>query len=162
MGRGDGLWQIIYVSKASAPLEGEGLSDLLRASRRNNHMFKVSGFLVQHDGCFLQVLEGPSGPLKALFGQIARDERHSNLWVLLDQPIARKDFAEWSMAFIDASKEVGSHAAFVNFLDRIEQVDQRQSIAHRVLSNFREEDWRRIVHDRRTEGFGGREPIIAA
>jgi hypothetical protein len=50
------------------------------------------------DGGFLQVLEGEHGVIHQLYNAIAKDPRHWDAKLLLDQA-APRNFSEWSMGF---------------------------------------------------------------
>jgi hypothetical protein len=54
-------------------------------------------------GYFLQVLEGPEGPLSVLLEKLGRDPRHSSLRILSDGYVSARAFGAWSMAFQDVS-----------------------------------------------------------
>lgn len=52
-------------------------------------------------GRFLQLLEGPAGPVGALTARIAADPRHTDLAILLDEPAAARWVDTWRMAPVD-------------------------------------------------------------
>ncbi len=62
------LFRAIYVSTATRDLRDEELVPLLEVSRRNNAAQDITGMLGYHDHSFIQVLEGPQGPIEALLG----------------------------------------------------------------------------------------------
>jgi hypothetical protein len=52
-------------------------------------------------GCyFAQVLEGPRDAVEASLSRIGGDARHTDLRVVLERPIDRRAYADWSMAYL--------------------------------------------------------------
>lgn len=76
-------------------------AQILDVSLRKNADLGVTGALLFHDERWLQVLEGPQKVVEDLFATIRRDPRHENVTHQGTLPIASRQFAEWSMAFID-------------------------------------------------------------
>jgi len=74
---------------------------ILRASRRNNTGKGITGLLLYRDGSFAQFLEGPADLVDELYNKIERDTRHRGVIRVLRQPVTKRDFKEWSMAFRD-------------------------------------------------------------
>ncbi|MEJ5226273.1 MAG: BLUF domain-containing protein, partial [Anaerolineales bacterium] len=99
------LIHLIYSSAASHPLSEEELAKLLIISRANNAARGITGMLLHAEGSFFQVLEGESAAVDALFERISRDARHTNLTVIIREPIARRAFGEWTMGFLDVKSE---------------------------------------------------------
>ena len=61
------------------------LSDIaiLRQAMRFNRAAGITGFLWRANGQFFQVLHGPEMSVDALMARIARDDRHSDVEILL-------------------------------------------------------------------------------
>lgn len=94
------LFRLIYASHAAAGLQPDGIEAILAASRRNNHRHRVSGALLFNHRCFLQVLEGDGAAVSDTFCRIAGDERHDRVLLLSAQPVTRREFAAWDMAYV--------------------------------------------------------------
>lgn len=97
------LHRLVYVSRnllAGSPgaIEEEVLG-ILAASRRNNARVGVTGALLFSTDCFAQVLEGPLAAVQATFERIQCDQRHTDTVVLSCEGVARREFADWSMAY---------------------------------------------------------------
>src|ERR1700761_4282019 len=90
--------QLLYVSNTSRDISSAALEDILKSAQRNNAQLDVTGMLLYADGGFLQVLEGETQTLDALYAKIAQDKRHWNTQVLLRHKAPRA-FADWSMGF---------------------------------------------------------------
>ena len=93
-----------YVSTPALPFLDRDLSDLLRASRRVNRHYGVTGKLIaleDADGVhrFAQVVEGAAESLAVVVARIRADPRHTNLIVVQDAPTAHRRFVGWEMSF---------------------------------------------------------------
>lgn len=89
--------QLIYVSQATRKMSFDELRDIQAVARTNNQPIDVTGSLFYNGGWFLQVLEGPSATLSALYQKIERDPRHKNSRVLYNEPATFRTFPRWSM-----------------------------------------------------------------
>lgn len=98
------LRRIFYVSRADASLDGATVKDIVFRSQRSNRQLDVTGVLAHSGQHFAQVLEGTAENLHGLTNKIKLDKRHAQVTVLFDEPISKRDYAEWSMGFLyDAS-----------------------------------------------------------
>ncbi|MCU1472267.1 BLUF domain-containing protein [Amnibacterium sp.] len=93
------LLSVVYASAATAPFAEDDLAALLARSRRSNRAAGVTGLLVHVAGRFMQVLEGPATSVRPLLTRIAADPRHSGVWVLAEERIDRRRFADWAMGY---------------------------------------------------------------
>jgi hypothetical protein len=80
-------------------LSNEDLRDILLKSRFNNAKLGITGMLLYHDGSILQILEGEPGNVEMLFQKIGRDNRHSNVFKMMEFESEHRNFEEWSMGF---------------------------------------------------------------
>jgi hypothetical protein len=100
------LRRVIYVSHTvTDPAEpiGPVLASILAAARRNNMRIGVTGALLYTARRFAQVLEGPPEAVDSIFETIQCDLRHDHVTVLEVSHPPERAFADWSMAFVDAS-----------------------------------------------------------
>ena len=93
------LQQLVYQSKVTVPFTVEQLEHLLQPWRTYNHSQHISGLLLYGDDDIIQVIEGPTESVHALFHTIAADARHYDVITLADHPVQERAFAEWSMGF---------------------------------------------------------------
>ena len=89
--------QLLYISSAT-PDAAVDVGIILSASMRNNRRDGVTGLLWTDERRFLQVLEGESSAVQAVFDRIGRDPRHRGIVVLHDRAIAVREFGSWDMA----------------------------------------------------------------
>jgi hypothetical protein len=98
--------QILYISNSTAP-EGADLVGILEQSRHNNAINGVTGLLWSDGVRFVQVFEGPDESVALTWERIQKDPRHHEIHVLVDRPIAAREFGYWSMAH--RGSDEGSH-----------------------------------------------------
>ena len=95
------LHHIIYQSTAVADLSGTELERLLHQSRTHNQAAAVTGMLLYDGGRFLQVLEGEKQAIEPIFGRILVDCRHTDVQVLANGEMERRQFGTWSMGLVN-------------------------------------------------------------
>jgi len=95
------LYQLIYISSSRALLSNDELLALLNQSRIANTTHNITGLLLYKEGTFIQVLEGRLGDIDQLFQNICKDILHSNVILLIKEPINVRSFSSWSMGFKD-------------------------------------------------------------
>jgi hypothetical protein len=95
------MYELIYASSPTRPLQPKQLSELLAGSRTRNLHLDVSGVLLHQGGSFLQVLEGEEPVVAALYEKICKDPRHTRMFVVSRGPVAARHFGPWTMGFVD-------------------------------------------------------------
>src|ERR1051325_11459371 len=91
------LARIGYVSALDHELPREALDAQLSGWRRLSARRGITGFFLGHRESVFQVLVGFPGVVHELYETIARDERHRFVAKLVDEPITRRSFGDWSM-----------------------------------------------------------------
>lgn len=99
------LLQIIYTSTATVSLDKRALGELVAGASRKNRTLGVTGMLYCADKAYLQVVEGEEKAVLMLYADILRDDRHDDIHTVVIRPINARDFANWSMGFIDTMSE---------------------------------------------------------
>lgn len=95
-----GLHAMAYTSIAY-PLRESELTALLEGARRFNADVGVTGVLFHHAGQFFQYFEGHEEAVRLVHGRILRSAMHHSLAMLLDAPIASRQFPSWYMGFCE-------------------------------------------------------------
>lgn len=95
----DSLVSLVYCSSATRPFGEQELAELLAVSRAGNTARGITGMLLYRDGEFVQILEGARSQVEELMQAIGRDERHTDVRVLLEEPLHERRFAEWTMGY---------------------------------------------------------------
>lgn len=97
------LMQLAYISKSN--IQGdltairEQIANILDAAQKNNAEQDITGALLYSGGYFCQVLEGDEDAIGELVEKIQMDSRHSDITILHFEPVEKRDFTEWAMAF---------------------------------------------------------------
>jgi Sensors of blue-light using FAD len=134
------LHSFVYVSTATKPFSTEELAHMLAQSRERNQKREITGMLLYKDGCFMQAFEGERGMVRELHMKIERDSRHRNLVVLLDGPIARREFPDWTMGFKNLGDEdmqlQPGYNEMMNTLMHDGRFSMDPSLAKRLLLSF--------------------------
>lgn len=138
------LIHLIYASAATYPLSDQELAALLSKSRTHNADQGITGILLHAGGSFFQVLEGEAQAIERLFERISRDTRHTNLTIIIREPIARRAFGEWTMGFVNVKSEELREIIGVN--DLLGTATYLANInpgrAKKLLEAFKEGRWR--------------------
>src|ERR1700712_4845021 len=90
--------QIAYFSTAAKPQTSKSIHEILFASRINNRRDEITGLLVAGGNRYMQVIEGPSAAVEALYATIRMDPRHLAVATVLNQMTYKRAFDGWSMA----------------------------------------------------------------
>ncbi|MGR6743206.1 BLUF domain-containing protein [Microbacterium sp. F1-18] len=115
------LLSVLYTSNAQAPFGDDELAALLEQSRASNADRDLTGMLLYRGGRFVQVLEGPEQTVRDLIATIREDSRHSGMRVLIEQPIAHREFREWTMGYQPIAETTGdAPAGFRDTFDDLE------------------------------------------
>lgn len=104
--------RIIYTSIAAPDLDRAAMFHLLHQARVANQARGLTGVLLRADRRLLQVLEGPTWKLLAVFKTIRRDVRHSNVAVIEERSIAEPTLPGWPMRYFDDRKIRNAMAFF--------------------------------------------------
>ncbi len=94
---------IAYVSTASDDFTHGDLAGIVGDYRRNNEALGITGVLLHCDGNFMQYIEGPEEAVRATYERLLGCELHHQVNEILNQPIERREFAEWTLGFSEAS-----------------------------------------------------------
>jgi hypothetical protein len=117
--------QLVYFSTATVRQSKDLIEQVLEVSRRRNDEEGVTGLLIAGGNRYLQVLEGDAAVVEAVMARIERDPRHCRIHILVDRAIKKRDFANWTMAFLDEPK-LGTYASFQTLADAMHaMVDDR-------------------------------------
>ena len=139
------LIQVIYISVAGYKMSEEDLMGILQHARAKNAAKWISGMLIYNEGVFLQVLEGPKAEVEALLDVILGDGRHHDFRVLADGPIAQKEFADWTMGFVDTSGLAQDMDGYADYWDTLNDPQLDQGAAKQIIKQFQQGDWRKYI-----------------
>lgn len=137
----DDLVTLTYFSSARRAFDDAALLDLLHRARGHNERDGVTGLLLYHAGNFVQTLEGPRDSTSLLFDRIRKDPRHKDITSTDVQPIAQRQFPDWSMGFVPSSLIAFKHANMLESLldkPRGGGAGANGAVAVMLLRNFRD------------------------
>lgn len=101
--------RLLYTSNANFRVSGTSLDarvrEIAQAAARRNKARQITGALVFVDGQFIQVIEGPSENVEALFETICCDFNHSQIRLVDLIAASERLFADWDMAALSAESE---------------------------------------------------------
>lgn len=138
------LIHLIYNSAATEEFSNEALAVLLAKARNKNAALGITGMLLYVDGCFFQVLEGPEDAVNGLAEKIRQDPRHGRMTTIINEPIARRAFSEWTMGFTrmttSAAGEMDGLNDFFGTGRVLTELDAGR--ARKLLTAFKDGRWR--------------------
>jgi FAD-dependent sensor of blue light len=138
------LIHCIYASTAESIFQESDIPALLEHARSANAAGALTGMLLYIEGGFFQVLEGDGAVVDEVYGRIKRDPRHSKVTLIIREPIAVRDFSEWTMGFctvdpLQAGQLIGENDFFKS-ASCVTQLDSGR--AKKLLAAFRTGRWR--------------------
>jgi hypothetical protein len=101
---GNDLILLCYASAATRQFNKQDIVNLLLQSRAKNARLGVSGMLLYVAPSFFQILEGERAVVASLYDTIVRDQRHGDVLKLIEEPIEKRAFADWTMGYADVSR----------------------------------------------------------
>lgn len=101
--KNDPLYRLVYLSQHALGDEpevfAEEIQDILQSARKLNEIHDLTGALLFNGLRFAQVLEGARSQIEQTFERIQCDNRHFAVVVLSFEPIDRRSFPQWAMAY---------------------------------------------------------------
>jgi hypothetical protein len=88
--------QLIYRSQPFG-FDNLMLAGILAVARRNNPRNDITGALICRHDLYLQLIEGPSAAIEALYARLLVDNRHTYVHVLLSEDVSERMFPTWAM-----------------------------------------------------------------
>ena len=93
------LVRVLYISAIVKPLTDVDVQVIPGAAQMRNRRLDVTGTLAQTDSHFAQVLESRSNAVQRTLARVAKDQRHSDVRVLLEEPITHRQSERWAMGW---------------------------------------------------------------
>ncbi|MEQ9823517.1 MAG: BLUF domain-containing protein [Puniceicoccaceae bacterium] len=134
--------RLIYKSLSTDDfVSNETVKDIAEKGAANNKQQNITGLLVLSGNQFLQVLEGPTPEVNALFRKISGDERHTQVHLLHYELIQHRQFEDWSMRLVDLWDIPGSVREFIRSkyrcVEDIIQIPTDAMVVHALLLDAR-------------------------
>lgn len=96
-----GLRGLLYVSELAEGLDARCVATILETARSQNAIYHETGVLVFDGERFGQYVEGEASCIRVLLSNLLRDQRHANILILADLPIAKRAFDNFRMGYTD-------------------------------------------------------------
>lgn len=125
------LKTICYISDSNINNSINDLKELLRIAKINNSKNQITGVLIHKSNNFLQVLEGDQKHVDALFRRISLDDRHQNIFKLLETSIDERYFEDYKFGFtvINTRNALKNLEDYLNWLR-----DAENTIANEIVT----------------------------
>lgn len=94
------LYQLVYKSNVSEDFDESNIEDFISINQHANEQLDITGLLIFNGKHFLQIIEGPLTSLSKLMESIQCDTRHSDVVILLKEPIPKRDYEKWAMKLL--------------------------------------------------------------
>lgn len=145
--------RLVYISQSTKPVTSDELMTLLRQCRKNNSKNGLTGVLLYHNECFIQVLEGKEEIINKIYEKIKKDPRHKNVIELNREYITERQFDEWSMGFEEinesqlAELNIEGLNDFFNQPKQTPELDVNQTLLAPLMSFFKTTYEKRRGHE---------------
>ncbi len=96
------LYEFLYWSQLADSQTPTAVGQILARARPFNAAHGITGLLVFDGQRFCQHLEGPAAAVEALMGRIASDERHSEVDIAYEGPLAERRYHRFDMGYAQA------------------------------------------------------------
>ena len=73
------------------------LANILKTAQTFNARHDVTGTLICREDLYLQLLEGDRADVDSIFEKITRDDRHTDVEILVQENTAQRLFPAWAM-----------------------------------------------------------------
>jgi hypothetical protein len=93
------LKTICYISDSRINNSINDFNNLILTAKSNNAKNNITGILVYKNNNFLQVFEGNHQTVDAIFSKIQMDDRHRNIFKIIDTTIEERIFEEYNFGF---------------------------------------------------------------
>lgn len=130
------MYELVYWSVANPDLNGSDIENLFDKSKNHNLENKITGFLFFYNKQFIQIIEGEKNIIYALFENIKKDTRHTNVLLLAESEIKERIFENWTMNYHNLNpneSENFSKTLFINNITTLAQFAPKTTQASRLF-----------------------------
>ena len=93
------LKTICYISDSRINKSITDFNNLIEKAKINNAKNNITGILVYRNNNFLQVFEGSPETVDTIFDKIRMDQRHQNIFKIIDTSIDQRIFQDYNFGF---------------------------------------------------------------
>ncbi len=135
------MLSIVYSSTARTEFGDGDLITLLMNSRANNRRDGLTGLLLYRDGRFLQIIEGEEEAVRRRYTIVAKDPRHRQIRILLEETIDDRRFPRWTMGYETLTDPlIALIPGYDRFFDDPSSTADLDQDARRLIEAFRTDD----------------------
>lgn len=140
------LYQLLYKSTATEDFKIEFLENFVSEIALKNKKHGITGCLLYDGTHFLQILEGKYTTLSQLMDVIESDQRHTEIVMLLKEPIVEREYINWSMRSVETDASAmtcitSQYEDVANLLSLKRRKDNYLSRADLILNAFLNGEW---------------------
>lgn len=117
-----GTHQIVYLSRATRPVDDAELAQIEEIATFNNKRDGVTGLLAYDGTRFLQALEGGRDVLHRTLDRIRNDDRHASFDLITDRPVSAPEFGSFSIRIKKAEPGVCSRRFISELKEEVEVI----------------------------------------
>lgn len=121
------MHQLSYHSKATKTITEKELKEILAVASYKNGLANISGCLIFHNNCFVQILEGARLDVISIYNKIKKDVRHYDLTLLWECEVEKRHFDQWNMLYHMPTVE--NRKQYVNNLEVLSDLSDKSTAA---------------------------------
>ena len=97
------LYELSYRSTEKPGITSSDIENIIETSRKNNKKNDITGCLINFEGMFFQIIEGPKSAVLNLYKILKQDSRHFEVTELWKGVKLNRQFKDWNLAAISES-----------------------------------------------------------
>lgn len=103
--------RLLYISESQIePTDAQTVAEqIISVAVHKNAEMDLTGALLFTGTHFAQILEGTPRSIEQLMSSLEKDQRHRNIRIVEQSPIADRRFPDWKMAYFGPSQFVSRH-----------------------------------------------------
>lgn len=97
--------RLAYISRSTVTTKDtdhiqEVADQILAKAQLFNEKNGITGVLCFGNDCYFQCLEGAKDEVETLYSKISHDRRHTDVKIVINEPITSLSFAKWQMKYV--------------------------------------------------------------
>jgi len=130
------LKTICYISDSNINNSLTDIKELLLNAKTNNRKNQITGILIHKSNNFLQVLEGEHKIVDTLFSKISIDNRHKNIFKIIETNIEERYFEDYKFGFtiVNNRDTLNNLEDYLNWLKDAENIIANEIVS--LVKNF--------------------------
>lgn len=127
------LVRLVYGSRPFG-FDDLALQGILGTAQRNNERDKITGALICREDLYIQFLEGERSKVECTYDRICKDDRHTDIQLILYENVDLRLFPMWSMRHDPAKSWMWSPEEVSNGIIKKIKSDEILSLFTRVIN----------------------------